>query len=91
MCNYRCKLLVVAFVSGTIRLVVFSKSLFLHAQKRSGVDKPLENIIPVYSYFLIVLCSLNTQTFVMIDAAFSLKLESDVGIYMLPAFVLPFS
>ena len=33
-------------------LVVSSKSTFLHAQKRSGVDKTLENI-PVSSYFLV--------------------------------------
>jgi hypothetical protein len=56
----------------------------LHAQKCSDVDKPLENI-PVSSNFLVVSRSLNMQTFVMIDTAFSQKLESDVGIYMLPA------
>lgn len=61
--------------------MVSSKSTFLHAQKRSGVDKPLENI-HVSSYFLVVLHSLNIQTLVIIDAAFSKKLESVVVIFM---------
>jgi hypothetical protein len=68
---------------------VSSKSKLLHTPKRSGVNKQFDNI-PVSSYFIVVLCSLNTQNFIIIDATFSQKLESDVGIYMLPAFVLPF-
>ena len=62
MCNYLCKLPVVALFTGTFPLIVpLSKSQLLYAQKCSTINKLIENI-PVFSYLLVVLRSLNMQS-----------------------------